>query len=173
MELSGEDLQKIQVGVKELNFGQIFKNSENSKTFWIKNNLRTHIFVSLDIDQNYPDLQRSYPKSHVIGPGELQGFKITVFSNIVRNNIYPVKYTINYKYSFKLRVCAEIIMAKLEIQNSLNKFIFKYDKIDKDKVDMNVAQKITLFNNGNAPAEIQFDENKEKVFKIFPMKETI
>jgi hypothetical protein len=74
LELSGEDLQKIQVGVKELNFGQIFKNSENSKTFWIKNNLRTHIFVSLDIDQNYPDLQRSYPKSHVIGPGELQGF---------------------------------------------------------------------------------------------------
>jgi len=173
LELSGEDLQKIQVGVKELNFGQIFKNSENSKTFWIKNNLRTHIFVSLDIDQNYPDLQRSYPKSHVIAPGELQGFKITVFSNIVRNNIYPVKYTINYKHSFKLRVCAEIIMTKLEIQNSLNKFIFKYDKIDKDKVDMNVAQKITLFNNGNAPAEIQFDENKEKVFKIFPMKETI
>ena len=173
LELSGEELQRIQVGTKELNFGQIFKNSENSKTFWMKNNLRTHIFVHLDIDQNYPDLQRSYPKSHVIAPGEIQGFKITVFSNIIKNNVYPVKYTINYKHTFKLRVCADIIMAKLEIQNSLNKFVFKYDKIDKDKVDMCVVQKIRLYNNGNAPTEIKFDENKEKAFKISPIKETI
>ena len=36
MELSGEELQRIQVGTKELDFGQIFKNSENSKTFWMK-----------------------------------------------------------------------------------------------------------------------------------------
>ena len=173
LELSGEELQRIQVGTKELNFGQIFKNSENSKTFWMKNNLRTHIFVHLDIDPNYPDLSRSYPKSHVIAPGDLQGFKITVFSNTVRNNIYPVKYTINYKHSFKLRVCVDIILAKLEIQNSLNKFVFKYDKIEKDKVDMNVVQKIRLYNNGNAPTEIKFDENKEKAFIISPMKETI
>ena len=173
LELSGEELQRIQVGTKELNFGQIFKNSENSKTFWMKNNLRTHIFVHLDIDQNFPDLQRSYPKSHVIAPGEIQGFKITVFSNIIRNNIYPVKYTINYIHSFKLRVCADIIMTKLEIQNNLNKFVFKYDKIDKDKVDMFIVQKIRLYNGGNAPAEIKFDENKEKAFKISPLKETI
>ena len=173
LELTGEELQRIQVGSKELNFGQIFKNSENSKTFWMKNNLRTHIFVHLDIDPNYPDLSRSFPKSHVIAPGELQGFKITVFSNVVKNNVYPVKYTINYKHSFKLRVCVDIILAKLEVQNSLNKFVFKYDKIDKDKVDMNVVQKIRLFNSGNAPTEINFDENKEKAFKINPMKDTI
>ena len=173
LELSGEELQRIQVGTKELNFGQIFKNSENSKTFWMKNNLRTHIFVHLDIDQNFPDLQRTYPKSHVIAPGEIQGFKITVFSNTIRNNVYPVKYTINYIHSFKLRICANIIMTKLEIQNSLNKFVFKYDKIDKDKVDMFVVQKIRLYNGGNAPAEIQFEENKEVAFKIAPLKETI
>ena len=173
LELSGEELQKIQVGTKELNFGQIFKGSQISKTFWIKNNLRTHIFVHFDIDNNFPDLQRSYPKSQVISPGEMQGFKITVFSNIIRNNIYPVKYIINYIHSFKLKVCADIIMTKLEIQNSLNKFVFKYDKLDKDKIDMNVVQKIRLFNGGNAPAEIKFDENKEKAFQISPMKEII
>ena len=149
------------------------KKLKKIQKFFEKNNLRTHIFVHLDIDQNYPDLQRSYPKSHVIAPGEIQGFKITVFSNIIKNNVYPVKYTINYKHTFKLRVCADIIMAKLEIQNSLNKFVFKYDKIDKDKVDMCVVQKIRLYNNGNAPTEIKFDENKEKAFKISPIKETI
>ena len=107
------------------------KKLKKIQKFFEKNNLRTHIFVHLDIDQNYPDLQLSYPKSHV--------FKITVFSNIIKNNVYPVKYTINYKHIFKLRECADIIMAKLEIQDSLNKFVFKYDKIDKDTVDMYVV----------------------------------
>ena len=45
MELSGEDLQKIQVSSKELKMGQVFKNSERSQTFWVKNNHRNHIFV--------------------------------------------------------------------------------------------------------------------------------
>jgi len=73
LELSGEDLQKIQVGAKELHMGTVFKNSERAQTFWVKNNHRNHIFVKLDIDaNNMPDLQRTYPKSHVIAPGELQ-----------------------------------------------------------------------------------------------------
>ena len=36
-----------------------------------------------------PDLQRSFPKSQVKGPWELQGFKITVYSNTVKKNISP------------------------------------------------------------------------------------
>ena len=174
LELSGEDLQKIQVGAKELRMGQVFKNSERSQTFWVKNNHRNHIFVKLEIDSNnMPDLQRTYPKSHVIAPGEMQGFKITIFSSTVRSSIYPVTYTINYKHQFKLRVFAEIIMVKLELQNSLNKFAFRNDKLEKDKVDMSVVQKLRFFNGGNAPAEIKWEENKEKAFKIVPMKETI
>ena len=173
LELTGEDLQKVQVGSKELNFGQVFKNSEKTQTFWVKNNHRNYIFVKLEIDSNMPDLQRSYPKSHVIGPGELQGFKITVYSNTVKKNIYPVKYTINYKHSFKLKVQAEIILVKLELQNSLNKFVYRNDKLEKDKVDMCVTQKLRFFNGGNAAAEVRWDENKEKAFKIIPMRDTI
>ena len=173
LELTGEDLQKIQVGSKELNFGQVFKNSEKTQTFWVKNNHRNYIFVKLEIDSNMPDLQRSYPKSHVIGPGELQGFKITVYSNTVKKNVYPVKYIINYKHSFKLKVQAEIILVKLELQNSLNKFVYRNDKLEKDKVDMCVTQKLRFFNGGNAAAEVRWDENREKAFKIIPMRDTI
>ena len=86
-----------------------------------------------------PDLQRTYPKSHVIAPGELQGFKIVLYSSIVRSSIYPVTYTINYKHSFKLRVFAEIIMVKLELQNSLNKFAFRNDKLEKDKINTKIV----------------------------------
>ena len=173
LELTGDDLQKIQVGTKEINFGQIFINSEISKAFWIKNNLKTYIFLRLDIDQNFEELSRSKPLSHVIPPGETFGFKITIFSKNVKKIIYPVKYIINYKHIFHLKICADIIMAKLELQNSLNKFVFNYNKIDNEKVEMNVTQKIKLFNGGNAPVEINFEESKEKVFQIFPMKEKI
>ena len=64
-------------------------------------------------------------------------------------------------------------MVKLELQNSLNKFAFRNDKLEKDKVDMNVVQKLRFFNGGNAPAEIRWEENKEKAFKIVPMKDVI
>jgi hypothetical protein len=51
MELNGYDLQKIIVEPKEgIDFGEIFKNSEQTQTFWVKNNLRTCIFVALEID---------------------------------------------------------------------------------------------------------------------------
>jgi hypothetical protein len=173
LELSGEDLQKIQVGTKELNFGQVFKNSEKTLTFWVKNNHRNYIFIKFEIDSNMPDLQRSYPKSHVIGPGELYGFKIIVYPNTVRKNVYPVKYTINYKHSFKVKVLAEIILVKLELQNTLNKFAYRNDKLEKDKVDMNITQKLRFFNSGNAAAEVRWDEVKEKAFKIVPMRDTI
>ena len=174
LELKGEDLQKIQVGCKELKMGQIFKNSEKGQTFWVKNNHRNFIFIKLDIDNNnLPDLMRTYPKSHVIAPGEMQGFRIVVFSSVVRKSIYPLRYTINYKHSFKLRVYAEVILVKLDIQNSFNKFTFRNDKYEKDKVEMSVTQKLRLFNGGNAPAEIFWDNNREKAFTISPKKDTI
>jgi hypothetical protein len=50
MDLDGNDLQKIQVSSKEIDFGEVFRNSEKFKTFWVKNNLRNHIFVQIETD---------------------------------------------------------------------------------------------------------------------------
>jgi hypothetical protein len=61
MELDGFTLQKIIVGTKELreiDFGDVFKNSEMYKTFWIRNNSRNHIFVQLDFERI--ELRRRY-----------------------------------------------------------------------------------------------------------------
>jgi len=55
MELDGYALQKIIVGTKEsreIDFGDVFKNSEMYKTFWIRNNSRNFIFVQLNLDRN-------------------------------------------------------------------------------------------------------------------------
>ena len=41
-------LQRIQVGPKEINFGTIFKETTEVKTFWVKNGLKNHIYIELD-----------------------------------------------------------------------------------------------------------------------------
>jgi len=43
MELTGEELKRIQAGPVEINFGKVFVKSKISKTFHIKNDLRTSI----------------------------------------------------------------------------------------------------------------------------------
>lgn len=56
LELDGNALKKIAVGPKTLEFGEIFKNSEQIRTFWIKNNLKTSIFIK--IENNIAELKR-------------------------------------------------------------------------------------------------------------------
>lgn len=54
MELDGFSLQKVIVGTREsreIDFGDVFKNSEMYKTFWIRNNSRNHIFIQLDTER--------------------------------------------------------------------------------------------------------------------------
>jgi hypothetical protein len=58
LELDGNSLKKIAVGPKVLDFGEIFKNSEQLRTFWIKNNLKSSIFIK--IENTVPELKRRY-----------------------------------------------------------------------------------------------------------------
>ena len=43
MDLTGEELKRIQAGPVEIDFGKVFIKSEISRTFHIKNDLRTAI----------------------------------------------------------------------------------------------------------------------------------
>jgi len=167
MELSGTDLQNIIIGSCDIEFGDIFKNSEMRKTFWIKNNLRTNIFVQLELDK--PELKRSYPTSIVIAPYTTEGFNLVLFSPERRSINFYLKYKINYKHSFKLRLIGNVVPVTLEQRNQLTDFTFKSERYEKDKVDISVVQKLKLFNGGNAPAVIKWEKNKKEAFKINPM----
>ncbi len=86
LELDGNSLKKIAVGPKVLDFGEIFKNSEQLRTFWIKNNLKSSIFIK--IENNNPELKRRYLIlksskyfSKVIYPSHTEGFNLIFFSN--------------------------------------------------------------------------------------------
>ena len=48
LELDGKALKRIAVGPRSIDFGAIFKNSEQVKTFWIRNNLKTIIFIKIE-----------------------------------------------------------------------------------------------------------------------------
>lgn len=169
MDLDGFDLQKIQIGDKgELDFREVFIKSEMTRTFWIRNNLRTHIFVQLECD--FLELERTNPKSMVIPPSSTQGFNITLFSKEEKKSVsFSVKYIINYKHAFKLKVNASFVLVHIDIVSPpLSTFSFKPEKGDKNQVEMSVRQKLILKNPGNAPANIKWEENKIKAFKVSP-----
>ena len=87
------------------------------------------------------------------------------------NGIVGIDIDTGFEDGLMTPLCADIIKAKLDIQNSLNKFVFKNDKIDIQKLETSLSQKLKLFNSGNAAVEINFEESKDPVFKISPMKE--
>lgn len=61
MELSNEQLQKIVVHPKVLDFGNVFVKSTKQLTLGIKNELRTSIIVRLLVDQSTADELQGTP----------------------------------------------------------------------------------------------------------------
>lgn len=108
----------------------------------------------------------------VVAPGSTEGFNLIFFSSEVKrfSNIY-LKYTINYKSVFKLKVLANIIPVTLRQTTQISRFTFKNEKFD--KVEMSVVQKLILGNYGNAPAKIKWEDNKIKYFSISPLEAII
>lgn len=164
MELDGIKLQKIIVGPKEIDFGEIFKSSEQTRTFWIKNCLRTCIFLKFEFDdESFPELKRTYLpynfsklRSKVIYPMQTEGFNLVFYSNDTISYNKFLKYTINKIYSFGIIIKANVTFVKL-IHNKLNKFTFKNEK-NNDKVEMMSIQTIAFENQGNAAAHFSFGE---------------
>ena len=102
-ELSGYDLQKIEISTNEINFGEMFKDSYSEKLFYIKNNLKAHIHFKLFID-SIRDLNDTSPKEMVILPGksEVVAFKHKA-GDPKRISAY-IKYEINEIYTFKIKM---------------------------------------------------------------------
>jgi len=108
----------------------------------------------------------------VIAPGTQEGFNLVFFSSEIKrytnNSTIYIKYTINYKSVFNLKIQANVIPVTLKQMTQISRFTFKNEKFD--KVEMSVVQKLILGNFGNAPAKIRWEENKVKYFSISPME---
>jgi hypothetical protein len=172
LELNGEALQHVHVGCEEINFGDIFKSSEVYKTFWVRNNLRSSIYIKIE-SKEVVVLQRSYPESLVILPGSIEGFNIVFYSNEVKNHDrdLSLKYTINNKHTFRIKILANVTPVTVKIANLPPKFVFKNDK--SEKVETSLTHKALIVNNGNAVARIRWEENAKKCFDVEPREQKI
>jgi len=174
MILDGNMLKKLFIGPKEINFGEIFKGSEKKQTFWAFNNLRFRIFIEFTFD--IPELSKryyyymihSYPPSMVINPGCTEAFTLVFFSREVKSFNFTLKYTINYRQAFKLKIKAEVKSVTLKVSTNALRFQFKNEKIG-DKAEFTQIQKLKLVNSGNGPATFNWEEPSKKNFSISPM----
>jgi len=170
MVLDGNKLQRILVSSSSINFGNVFKASKEERTFWIKNTLRTSIYVELlkaDDQEYFIDID---PPTFVVGPGNSEGSIIT-FSTHKLNlpNFTYLKYRINKKHQFKVKILFQVEYVKLECpvgseSGIVNKFTFQLPTT----TDMVATQKIPLINNGNAPVLFKFEKGKTGHFKAIP-----
>lgn len=157
-ELEAISLRKIQVNTSEIDFGNLFKNSVKTKTFWIKNNLVNPILVEFEIEQF--EFRNSYPTFFILKPGSIQGCNLIVQSNEVKKINTFVKYTLNKKHNFKLKVSATITHANLRLSIPSHKFDIRKEKI------MNIPsfdseQELIVYNDGNAPIHCAIDDSNE------------
>lgn len=163
-ELTGYDLQKIEVSTKELNFGEMFKGSESEKPFYIKNNLQFCIQFELFIEVR--DLLNTTPKKMVIQPGktEVVNFKLT--AGDPKRISTHVKYSINSQSTFKVKILCTIVSVSLKINMTSFKFDFRREKMENPSV--RVSTSLELFNEGNSAALFNWDDLKKKCFSIEP-----
>lgn len=165
-ELDGFSLLKIEVGPKEIDFGDVFRKSCKQKTLWMKNNLKSSIIVNL-IDLDDGDLVKTKIRSIVIKPDATEGFNLIYYSDEVRGKItFSIKYTINYIHSFKMIISANVIYPNLTILENLVPFNFNSQSRDPIMI---YKQVMKLENRGNDKVSFNFDPLKyDKYFTIEP-----
>jgi hypothetical protein len=149
IELSGEQLQKINAGPQRINFKTVFVKSSTAKSFIVTNDLRQHVYVRLLVDQ-YPELQRSSPLSQVIPAGQEAGFDILLCSQTPRAFSAPITYYINDR-PFQFLVQAQVDPVELHVSKKVLRFEFS-----DENMDMSVTEQLVISNHGNASAKYKW-----------------
>lgn len=161
LELTGEQLQKIQVGPTLIDFSSIFMKSKVSQYFQVKNELRNSIMVR--IDAPFDELSGTYQDPQVIPSGKVAGFKIELCSSERQTFTQTINYIINEKHYFKLKVNADVIPVNLTMSKTQMKFIFS-----DDNYDMETTETIKIENGGNSKASFSWVQKEDSVFSISP-----
>ena len=160
--LTGEELQKVQVGPVKIDFGSIFIKSTDSRHFQIKNDLRKPISVQLNIEGN-KELEDSYTKKQIIPSGKTASFKVCFFSFVEQQFERTITYKINDQHLFKLLVVAQVTAVILTLKKNEEEFIF-----DEETLDMKLTKEVVVVNNGNAAASYYWAESKTGCFSVLP-----
>jgi len=166
VELSGEQLQKINAGPQQINFKTVFVKSSTTKSFIVTNDLRQHIYVRLLVDQ-YSELQQSSPLSQVIPPGQEAGFDIVFCSKETKTFSAPITYYINDR-PFNFLVQAQADPVVLDVSKKVLRFEFS-----DENMDMTVTEQLVISNHGNASASYKWQVPPGMAFVPEPLEDEV
>jgi len=166
VELSGEQLQKINAGPQQINFKTVFVKSSTTKSFIVTNDLRQHIYVRLLVDQ-YSELQQSSPLSQVIPPGQEAGFDIVFCSETTKTFSAPITYYINDR-PFNFLVQAQADPVVLDVSQKVLRFAFS-----DENMDMSVTEQLVISNHGNASASYRWQVPASRAFVPEPAEDVV
>ena len=163
VELTGEQLQKINSSPQLIDFKTVFVKSTTTKSFVVTNDLRQHIHVRLVITDK--ELIKTSPISQVIPPGQEAGFDITFCSDSPQALTFKkdVTYFINDTIPFKFRVQAQAEPVTLDVSKKALKFYFPDDSIE-----MSCTEQIVVTNTGNATARFKWITSGSGIFVPTP-----
>lgn len=167
MELTGEELQKIQVGPNVVEFGSVFVKSNSVKYFQVKNDLRKSVSVRV-VTEGIKELEGSFTKTQIIPSGRTGSFKICLVSFGEQNFSQTISYIINEKHFFKILVKADVTPVVLNLRNSEEEFVF-----EDTSLEMVLTKTVYIKNDGNAVGQFAWNESKTGWFSIDPMADEV
>jgi len=161
-ELTGEELQKIQVSKPEIDFGSIFVKSTDHRYFTVKNDLRKPISVRIK-HEGIKELEDSYLKAQIVPSNNTASFKITFSSYGEQSFERTISYLINERHQFKILVKAQVTAVILTLKKNEEDFQF-----EEESLDMKIVRDVVIVNNGNAAGQFSWNESKTGCFTVEP-----
>lgn len=142
-ELPPEQLSKVTVGPRQLDFGKVSPAMPAIQHFVVTNPLSTAIHVVLDTS-NLEELSCTSPASQVIPAGSTGKFQLSLRCHDVQLLKDKLQYCINGCHIQTVDVVAEVIAVTLELSREELMFAFSLDNWD-NYVEKVQKQKINFF----------------------------
>ena len=144
MELTKESLKEIQCNMAEVDFGNMFLKSKDTKKLQIINELLTSIQIRLETKDNR-HVELSHPRT-IVSPEEKGTFDVTFKAIELGEVRTSLKYIINEKHEFEVFLYAKVVPVGLELDKEILKLAFNQN------LRMDIEETLTLRNPGNAIA---------------------
>ena len=146
-ELTPEELLKISAGPIDIDFGELFVNSEEIRYFSVVNDLDKYIKIKF---KPVSDLKITPNKQVIPGGGAVASFSLSFKSSTQAQFTKEVWYSINKKRDCKIKVHAKVEPVKLDIYPYDNRLSFAFKN---DQLVRSLENEITISNPGNWPAK--------------------
>ncbi|XP_020565099.1 cilia- and flagella-associated protein 47 isoform X2 [Oryzias latipes] len=115
--LTPQELYRVIVEPRLLDFGRVCVDSQCVQTLTLINLLPAHVWLNLEVD--CPELGGSAPLSHILPPLSHQSFPLVFESSAPGSFCRPLTYSVNQSHPGQIVVQAQVIPLSLELSTTL------------------------------------------------------